>query len=357
MSFEVYAKIKGVKGNCGSTWSPEICDKVLKEFAKPLAKKASKGIFRNYHMKEMTHTEKEAIKAHFRKEIKPVCVEMMREFEMNEAKYGPPPEKGKRLRTEMGTQKYEARRKRQLVEHMPAKAVEARRESKRLARELRRKREIAEAAAALYAAAAAFEAIDEPEAAAKLKAHVRDVTSKFQAAEAELKTAIVTQQIAEAVCLAKAAWEAHVAEWGVEEQGPPHILVNACYSSHTDDDQALRTEAYRPFHRIGEKVSLKIVKLIVTNNGFIANAVEKEVQSVLKADPRADNTFQRDDGGYRKGAGMGPVWGTFWETEFLKPYMMLGLNEKEALRMVYMIKYTLPGQGVALGMAKKTTTN
>ena len=37
--------------------------------------------------------------------------------------------------------------------------------------------------------------------------------------------------------------------------------------------------------------------------------------------------------------------------------MMLGLNEKEALRMVYMIKYTLPGQGVALGMAKKTTTN
>ena len=218
-------------------------------------------------------------------------------------------------------------------------------------------REIAEAAAALDAAAAAFEAIDEPEAAAKLKAHVRDVTSKFQAAEAELKTAIVTQQIAEAVCLAKAAWEAHVAEWGVEEQGPPHILVNACYSSHTDDDQALRTEAYRPFHRIGEKVSLKIVKLIVTNNGFIANAVEKEVQSVLKADPRADNTFQRDDGGYRKGAGMGPVWGTFWETEFLKPYMMLGLNEKEALRMVYMIKYTLPGQGVALGMAKKTTTN
>ena len=39
-----------------------------------------------------------------------------------------------------------------------------------------------------------------------------------------------------------AAWEEHVKEWGVEEQGLLGIRVNACYSSKANDPKALRTE-------------------------------------------------------------------------------------------------------------------
>ncbi len=139
---------------------------------------------------------------------------------------------------------------------------------------------------------------------------------------------------------------------GVEEQGLLRIRINAYYSSKAEDPKELRTEAYRPFKERDEEVSLVVFKAIETKNGFIANKVEEKLQRRLMADLRAKRTFQLTGHGYRAGAGVGCVRGTFWETDFLEPYKELGLNEDEALTMIYMIRYTLPGQGVALGMAK-----
>jgi hypothetical protein len=427
MGFDVKFKVNGFSVLCCSSPWNYATRVVVQTCVQPLVEDARRK-FRDFPSKaDMTKAQKGEIKAHMKAHVRPACDAKMREIEedYDEAKYGPRPAKGEKLRMMLGGEKYEAfleaqrarqqvgnmsaeavearrasqqvgnmsatavetkrvrqqvanmrawvveaKRARQQVGNMPAEAVEAQRarqcvgnmsaeavEAKR-ARDTRRNREIIQlklekTTAAMEEAVAVLKAGNRAGAAALVDAHRHEVTSKFQAAKEELETEIATLQIEEAVCRALAAFEAHKEEWGVEEQGRQlGIRVNACYSSKANDPKALCTETYRPFKELDEKVDLVVFKAIETWNGFIANAVEKELQRRLKADERADRTFQLGDGGYRPGAGVGRVWGTFWENDFIEPYKELGLNEDQALTMIYMIRYTLPGQGVALGMAK-----
>ena len=180
-----------------------------------------------------------------------------------------------------------------------------------------------------------------------LEAHVRDIRSKFKAAKAELDKASVKKLIAETVDEYLAIWEAHITESSLLS-----CRVNVCYSGMADDDGELEKEAYRVFKIKKETVSLVVKKVIETNNGHIANAVEEELQRRLKADERADRTFQLGRRGYRPGAGAGRVRKSYLERDFLIPYKKAGLTDKEAMTMIKMIRYTLPGQGVALAMAR-----
>ena len=409
-NFDVFFRVNGFSVRCCSSPWNYATRVVVQTYVQPLVE-AARQKFRDFpSKKKMTKAQKGEIKAHMNAHVRPACDAKMREIEedYDEAKFGPRPAKGEKMRMMQGGEKYEAyleaQRARQQVGNMSAGAVEARRASKQVgnmrawvveakrarqqvanmraeaveaqrarhcvgnmsaekveakrARDNRRNRELIllkleKTTAAMEAAAAVLKAGNRAGAAAWVDAHRHEVTSKFQAAKEELETVSATLQIEEAVCRALAAFEAHKEVWGVEEQGRQlGIRVNACYSSKANDPKALDTETYRPFKELDEKVDLVVFKAIETWNGFIANAVEEELQRRLKADERADRTFQLGDGGYHPGAGVGRVWGTFWETDFIKPYKELGLNEDEALTMIYMIRYTLPGQGVALGMAK-----
>uniref|UniRef100_A0A7S3BA71 Uncharacterized protein n=1 Tax=Prasinoderma singulare TaxID=676789 RepID=A0A7S3BA71_9VIRI len=395
-NFDVFFSVNGLSVRCCSSPWNYATRVVVQTSVQPLVK-AARRKFRDFPSKaDMTEAQKRQIKAHMKAHVKTACDAKMREIEedYDEAKFGPRPAKGGKMRMMQGGEKYEAyleaQRARQQVGNMSATAVEARRGSQQVAnmrawvveakrarqrarrcvgnmsaekveakraRDNRRNRELIllkleKTTAAMEAAAAVLKAGNRVGAAAWVDAHRHEVTSKFQAAKEELETGIATPQIEEAVCRAMAAWTAHKEVWGVEEQGRQlGIRVNACYSGKANDPKALDTETYRPFKELHEKVDLVVFKAIVTWNGFIANAVEEELQRRLMADERADRTFQLTERGYRPGAGAGRVRKSHLETDFLIPYMKAGLTEEKALLMIKMIRYTLPGQGVALGMA------
>ena len=182
---------------------------------------------------------------------------------------------------------------------------------------------------------------------AAVGAHCLGVEAKYEEAKAEVESDSGKELLAEALRLFEAVWEAQKQAVNPSDT----ILINAFYSSKADSDKDLDVEGHRPLKEAGVEAKLTIVKLLDTANGHLANALEKEVQRLLMADERADRTFQLTERGYRPGAGAGRVRKSHLETDFLIPYMKAGLTEEKALLMIKMIRYTLPGQGVALGMA------
>ena len=182
---------------------------------------------------------------------------------------------------------------------------------------------------------------------AAVGAHCLGVEAKYEEAKAEVESDSGKELLAEALRLFEAVWEAQKQAVNPSDT----ILINAFYSSKADSDKDLDVEGHRPLKEAGVEAELTIVKLLVTANGFIANALEKEVQRLIMADERADRTFQLTERGYRPGAGAGRVRKSHLQRDFLDPYMKAGLTEEKALLMIKMIRYTLPGQGVALGMA------
>ena len=238
----------------------------------------------------------------------------------------------------------EAHKESRRVENMSTEQREARNKSSAKSKRARQEEKLAD----LKEAVSTLAAMHEGDAKmAALEAQYLEVRSKYEEAKAEFESDSGKELIAEALRRFEAAWEAQKQAVNPSDT----ILINAFYSSKADSDKDLDVEGHRPLKEAGVEAELTIVKLLVTANGFIANALEKEVQRLIMADERADRTFQLTERGYRPGAGAGRVRKSHLETDFLIPYMKAGLTEEKALLMIKMIRYTLPGQGVALGMA------
>jgi len=236
-----------------------------------------------------------------------------------------------------------SRRAKRRVENMSTEQREARNEKRRV----RERARVEEKLADLKEEMRTMAAMEGDAKMAAVGAHCLGVEAKYEEAKAEVESDSGKELLAEGLRLFEAVWEAQKQAVNPSDT----ILINAFYSSKADSDKELDVEGHRPVKEAGVEAKLTIVKLLQTANGHLANALEKEVQRLLMADERADRTFQLTERGYRPGAGAGRVRKSHLETDFLIPYMKAGLTEEKALLMIKMIRYTLPGQGVALGMA------
>ena len=241
----------------------------------------------------------------------------------------------------MSTEQREARNEKE--RNMSTEQREARNEKRRV----RARARVEEKLADLKEEMRTMAAMEGDAKMAAVGAHCLGVEAKYEEAKAELESDSGKELLAEALRLFEAVWEAQKQAVNPSDT----ILINAFYSSEADSDKKLDVEGHRPLKEAGVEAKLTIVKLLDTANGHIANALEKEVQRLIMADERADRTFQLTERGYRPGAGAGRVRKSHLQRDFLDPYMKAGLTEEKALLMIKMIRYTLPGQGVALGMA------